>query len=67
MQVLIPRLTDMRDGSWRPEVAIWGDGKGEVVFLPPMADKDAAWGRACDVIELVPGDWTDSGRWYVVP
>jgi hypothetical protein len=35
--------------------------------LEPMADADAAWELACDAIEIVPGDWTDSGRWYVVP
>lgn len=64
----MPNVVDMKDGRWRPEVAIWdGKGGGEVIFLDLMADRDAAWERACDVIELVPGDWTDNGRWYVVP
>lgn len=63
MDILTPRVTDMKDGTHRPEIIMPHD----VIFLPPMADADAAWERACDVIELVPGDWTDSGLWYVVP
>jgi hypothetical protein len=67
MLVLIPRLTDMRNGTFRPEVVI-DDGKmGDIVLLGPMVDADAAWEYACDVVELVPGDWTDNGRWYVCP
>jgi hypothetical protein len=66
MRVFTPRVTDMRNGRWRPEIIISG-AKDEVVFLELAPDIDAAWERACDVIELVPGDWTDSGRWYVVP
>jgi hypothetical protein len=65
--LLIPRLTDMRDGRWRPELSLPTTGEADIVLLEPMADADAAWERARDVIELVPGDWTDNGRWYVCP
>jgi hypothetical protein len=67
MQVLTPRITDMRNGTYRPEVVIADGKRGDIVFLDPMPDADAAWERACDAVELVPGDWTDSGRWYVCP
>jgi hypothetical protein len=66
MRVLIPRVTDMCNGTFRPEVVIDGAESG-VAFLEPAADADAAWEAACDAIEIVPGDWTDSGRWYVCP
>ena len=58
----------MLDGSFRPEIVIDDRSPtGEIVLLEPMANADAAWGRACDAVEIVPGDWTDSGRWYVAP
>ena len=56
----------MCNGTFRPEVVIDGAESG-VAFLEPAADADAAWEAACDAIEIVPGDWTDSGRWYVCP
>jgi hypothetical protein len=62
---LIPHITDMRDGTFRPEVVI-DDGKGgDIIFLEPMATVDAAWDRACDEIELTSGEWSDDGRRYV--
>jgi hypothetical protein len=57
----------MRNGKFRPEVVI-DDGKmGDIVFLNPVASADEAWEKACDEVELVPGDWTDNGRQYVCP
>lgn len=63
MEIFIPRVTALLDGSFRPEI-ILPDGS---IFLAPMASADAAWEVACDTIELVDGDWTDSGLWYVCP
>jgi hypothetical protein len=57
----------MHDGTFRPEVVIADVTNGDVTFLEPMPDIDAAWERACDVVEILPGDWTDTGRWYVAP
>ena len=67
MQVLIPRVTDMHDGTFRPEIVIDDGSTGDIIFLEPMPSISAAWERACDAIEIVPGDWTDSGNHYVVP
>ena len=32
-----------------------------------MPDINAAWERACDVVEIMPGDWTipDAGTWLL--
>jgi hypothetical protein len=67
MRVLRPRVTDMLNDTFRPEVVICGVAESAIAFLEPMVDADAAWERACDAVEIVPGDWTDSGRWYVCP
>jgi hypothetical protein len=67
MLVLIPRVSDMHDGTFRPEVVYDDADAGGIHMFAPLPDANAAWEYACDVCELVPGDWTDSGRWYVVP
>jgi hypothetical protein len=66
MKVLIPHMSDMRDGTFRPEIVI-DDGKGgDIRFFEPVPTKRAAWGRACDEIELTPGEWNDAGRYECV-
>jgi hypothetical protein len=65
--LLIPRVTDMRNGFFRPEVVIGDGSMSDIAFLQPMASADEAWERACDAIELVPGDWADNGLWYACP
>ncbi|MFZ0036226.1 MAG: hypothetical protein WAK91_02310 [Candidatus Acidiferrales bacterium] len=66
MRILIPRITDMHNGTFRPEILIDGRDTG-LVFLAPVATVDLAWERACDTCEIEFGDWTDNGLWYVVP
>jgi hypothetical protein len=65
MKALIPHMSDMLDGTFRPEIVI-DDGKGgDIIFFEPVADADAAWERACDEIEkLSPGEWSYDGRRY---
>jgi len=66
MDVLTPRYTNMRRGHFRPEIVVDDGLLGDVVLLEPTAaDADSAWERACDAIELIRGEWTDSGRRYV--
>lgn len=67
MDILIPRVTDMHNGTFRPEIVIHDGAMGDIAFLKPTTSADAAWEFVCDTIELVAGDWTDNGRWYVVP
>jgi hypothetical protein len=43
---LIPRVTDMRDGAFRPEVVIAAAGCGDIVFLAPVASVAEARLRA---------------------
>ena len=43
---LIPRVTDMRNGTFRPEVVIEYPGGGDIVFLIPVASVAAARLRA---------------------
>ena len=47
MLVLTPRVTNMRNGTFRPEIVVDGAESGE-----PTASTDAAWEAACDTVEL---------------
>jgi hypothetical protein len=61
MKVLISHMSDMRDGTFRPEIVI-DDGKGgDIRFFEPVPTKRAAWGRACDEIELTRASGTKPG------
>jgi hypothetical protein len=40
--LLIPRLTDMRNGTFRPECVISDEGLGDIVFGAPVATLDEA-------------------------
>jgi hypothetical protein len=45
---LIPRVSDMRDGTFRPEVVIGDDGLGDIHFGTPVASIEEARRRAVD-------------------
>jgi hypothetical protein len=39
---LIPRVSDMRDGTFRPEVVVGDDGLGDIHFGTPVASIEEA-------------------------
>ena len=41
-RTLIPRVSDMRDGTFRPEVVIGDDGLGDIHFGTPVASIEEA-------------------------
>jgi hypothetical protein len=50
----VARVTNMGDGSFRPEVIIDGDGVSDIFMGPPVASYDEARTRS-DLMSMVQG------------
>ena len=61
-----PRVSDVRDGTFRPEAVIRNTGGGDIEFGESMPTVEAAEKSARALCEQIGGDGEWNGDWYVV-
>jgi hypothetical protein len=63
---LRPRVSDMKDGTFRPEAVIRNTGRGDIKFAKPLPTIEKAEKSARALCEQIGGDGVWDGEWYAV-
>lgn len=63
---LRPHISDMMNGTFRPEAVIRDAGRGDIKLGEPVATIKEASRRARKMCEQIGGDGVWDGDWYVV-